>query len=46
MYVNNVYADWGMGNFDERRRLKQQKKLDFRVVGSTAFDEGADKSWC
>ncbi|XP_050370873.1 LRR repeats and ubiquitin-like domain-containing protein At2g30105 [Argentina anserina] len=34
----------GWENFDERRRLKQQKKLDFRVVGSTAFDEGADKS--
>ena len=36
----------GWENFDERRRLKQQKKLDFRVVGSAAFDEGADKSWC
>ncbi|KAK9940849.1 hypothetical protein M0R45_017489 [Rubus argutus] len=34
----------GWENFDERRRLKQQKKLDFRVVGSAAFDEGADKS--
>ncbi|PRQ34600.1 putative leucine-rich repeat domain, L domain-containing protein [Rosa chinensis] len=34
----------GWENFDERRRLKQRKKLDFRVVGSAAFDEGADKS--
>ncbi|KAL5580677.1 hypothetical protein UlMin_013119 [Ulmus minor] len=34
----------GWESFDERRRLKDQKKLDFRVVGSTAFDEGADKN--
>ncbi|KAJ8749728.1 hypothetical protein K2173_012279 [Erythroxylum novogranatense] len=34
----------GWGAFDERRRLKHQKQLDFRVVGSTEFDEGADKN--
>ncbi|CAN6559321.1 unnamed protein product [Malus baccata var. baccata] len=34
----------GWESFDERRRLKHQKQLDFRVVNSGAFDEGADKS--
>eukprot|EP00261_Vitis_vinifera_P034777 XP_019076020.1 PREDICTED: LRR repeats and ubiquitin-like domain-containing protein At2g30105 isoform X2 [Vitis vinifera] len=34
----------GWENFDERRRDKHQKQLDFRVVDSTAFDEGADKN--
>ncbi|XP_050221310.1 LRR repeats and ubiquitin-like domain-containing protein At2g30105 [Mercurialis annua] len=28
--------------FDDRRRLKLQKQLDFRVAGSDGFDEGAD----
>lgn len=32
----------GWKSFDERRRLKHQKQLDFRI-GSAAFDEGADK---
>ncbi|KAF8053447.1 hypothetical protein N665_1414s0004 [Sinapis alba] len=35
----------GWGEFDERRRIKHQKQIDFRVVGSGQFDEGADKSW-
>ncbi|XP_010414314.1 PREDICTED: LRR repeats and ubiquitin-like domain-containing protein At2g30105 [Camelina sativa] len=35
----------GWEDFDERRRTKHQKQLDFRVVGSGKFDEGADKSW-
>ncbi|CAN8285415.1 unnamed protein product [Cochlearia groenlandica] len=35
----------GWDDFDERRRTKHQKQLDFRVVGSGKFDEGADKSW-
>ncbi|CAE6020930.1 unnamed protein product [Arabidopsis arenosa] len=35
----------GWDDFDERRRTKHQKQLDFRVVGSGQFDEGADKSW-
>ncbi|PIM97663.1 Ubiquitin-like protein [Handroanthus impetiginosus] len=35
----------GWESFDERRRLKHQKQLDFRVTGSADFDEGADKSW-
>ncbi|CAN4102187.1 unnamed protein product [Withania somnifera] len=30
--------------FDERRRSKHQKQLDFRVSSSGKFDEGADKS--
>lgn len=34
----------GWENFDERRRLKHQKQLDFRVSSSGKFDEGADKS--
>ncbi|KAJ4725524.1 LRR repeats and ubiquitin-like domain-containing protein [Melia azedarach] len=34
----------GWDDFDERRRAKHQKQLDFRVMGSTEFDEGADKS--
>lgn len=35
----------GWGNFDERRRLKHQKQLEFRVAGDAGvFDEGADKS--
>ncbi|KAI3450290.1 hypothetical protein Pfo_006955 [Paulownia fortunei] len=35
----------GWESFDERRRLKHQKQLDFRVTGSAEFDEGADKNW-
>ncbi|KAL9169523.1 hypothetical protein ABFS82_04G084600 [Erythranthe guttata] len=35
----------GWESFDERRRLKHQKQLDFRVSGSAEFDEGADKNW-
>lgn len=35
----------GWDDFDKRRRAKHQKQLDFRVMGSTEFDEGADKSW-
>ncbi|KAG6412500.1 hypothetical protein SASPL_125179 [Salvia splendens] len=35
----------GWEKFDERRRLKHQKQLDFRVDGSGDFDEGADKNW-
>ncbi|CAL5386365.1 unnamed protein product [Camellia sinensis] len=36
----------GWEDFDDRRRLKHQKQLDFRVGGgSTKFDEGADKSF-
>lgn len=35
----------GWESFDERRRLKHQKQLDFRVDGSGEFDEGADKNW-
>ncbi|XP_012078954.1 LRR repeats and ubiquitin-like domain-containing protein At2g30105 isoform X2 [Jatropha curcas] len=34
----------GWNDFDERRRLKHQKQLDFRVVGSAEFDECADKN--
>uniref|UniRef100_A0A1D1Z7Y0 LRR repeats and ubiquitin-like domain-containing protein At2g30105 n=1 Tax=Anthurium amnicola TaxID=1678845 RepID=A0A1D1Z7Y0_9ARAE len=34
----------GWEAFDERRRLKHQKQLDFRVGGSDGFDEGADKN--
>ncbi|XP_057548888.1 plant intracellular Ras-group-related LRR protein 8 isoform X1 [Amaranthus tricolor] len=34
----------GWEEFDERRRLKYQKQLDFRAGGSAAFDEGADKN--
>ncbi|KAM7259573.1 hypothetical protein ACFE04_015314 [Oxalis oulophora] len=33
----------GWGEFDERRRSKHQKQLDFRVVSAAKFDEGADK---
>lgn len=32
----------GWESFDQRRQLKHQKQLDFRI-GSAAFDEGADK---
>ncbi|PKA56190.1 LRR repeats and ubiquitin-like domain-containing protein [Apostasia shenzhenica] len=32
----------GWAEFDERRRLKHQKQLDFRVGPSGVFDEGAD----
>lgn len=35
----------GWEGFDERRRLKHQKQLDFRVSSSAEFDEGADKNW-
>ncbi|XWS71883.1 hypothetical protein CRYUN_Cryun03dG0176100 [Craigia yunnanensis] len=34
----------GWEDFDERRRSKHQKQLDFRVESSAAFDEGADKN--
>ncbi|KAI3908517.1 hypothetical protein MKX01_009319 [Papaver californicum] len=34
----------GWEAFDERRRLKHQKQLDFRVGSSGVFDEGADKN--
>ncbi|TYJ41717.1 hypothetical protein E1A91_A03G040400v1 [Gossypium mustelinum] len=34
----------GWEEFDERRRSKHQKQLDFRVVSSAQFDEGADKN--
>lgn len=34
----------GWEEFDERRRLKYQKQLDFRASGATDFDEGADKN--
>lgn len=34
----------GWDSFEERRRSKHQKQLDFRVVGSAEFDEGADKN--
>nr|GMD73377.1 LRR repeats and ubiquitin-like domain-containing protein At2g30105 [Ipomoea batatas] len=33
----------GWDSFDERRRLKHQKQLDFHVSSSGQFDEGADK---
>ncbi|XP_020085999.1 plant intracellular Ras-group-related LRR protein 8 isoform X1 [Ananas comosus] len=32
----------GWEDFDNRRRLKHQKQLDFRVGSSGVFDEGAD----
>lgn len=32
----------GWEDFDERRRSKHQKQLDFRVGSSGVFDEGAD----
>lgn len=34
----------GWDEFDDRRRLKHQKQLEFRVVNSAEFDEGADKN--
>ncbi|KAK7305450.1 hypothetical protein VNO77_43356 [Canavalia gladiata] len=34
----------GWDDFDERRRSKHQKQLDFRVGVSKDFDEGADKN--
>ncbi|MCL7043400.1 hypothetical protein MKW94_002205 [Papaver nudicaule] len=34
----------GWKAFDERRRLKHQKQLDFRDGSSSVFDEGADKN--
>ncbi|PON85897.1 Ubiquitin domain containing protein [Trema orientale] len=34
----------GWESFDERRRLKHQKQLDFHVMDSADFDEGADKN--
>lgn len=34
----------GWEEFDERRRLKYQKQLDFRAGGSAEFDEGADEN--
>ncbi|KAK6935691.1 Leucine-rich repeat [Dillenia turbinata] len=35
----------GWEDFDERRRSKHQKQLDFHVEGDANFDEGADKNW-
>ncbi|KAG7035347.1 LRR repeats and ubiquitin-like domain-containing protein [Cucurbita argyrosperma subsp. argyrosperma] len=35
------YEGWEA--FDERRRSKHQKQLDFRVMSQAEFDEGADK---
>lgn len=35
----------GWEAFDERRRSKHQKQLDFRVGSSGVFDEGADDNW-
>ncbi|KAL3653239.1 hypothetical protein CASFOL_002920 [Castilleja foliolosa] len=35
----------GWEEFDERRRLKHQKQLEFGVSGYAKFDEGADKGW-
>ena len=35
----------GWDDFDNRRRLKHQKQLDFRVSRSAEFDEGADNSY-
>ncbi|XP_031271898.1 LRR repeats and ubiquitin-like domain-containing protein At2g30105 [Pistacia vera] len=34
----------GWEDFDERRRAKHQKQIDFRVMNSAEFDEGADKN--
>lgn len=34
----------GWNDFDERRRSKHQKQLDFQVVSAAKFDEGADKN--
>ncbi|KAK7387263.1 hypothetical protein VNO78_27921 [Psophocarpus tetragonolobus] len=34
----------GWDNFDDRRRSKHQKQIDFRVGVSRDFDEGADKN--
>lgn len=34
----------GWEEFDERRRLKHQKQLDFRAGSSANFDEGADNN--
>lgn len=34
----------GWEDFDERRRSKHQKQIDFRVGSSGVFDEGADKN--
>ena len=34
----------GWDSFDQRRRSKLQKQLEFRA-GFAAFDEGADKNW-
>jgi hypothetical protein len=35
----------GWEEFDERRRKKHQKQLDFRVGSSVVFDEGADDDY-
>jgi hypothetical protein len=34
----------GWESFDERRRSKHQKQIEFRVGVSRDFDEGADKN--
>ncbi|KAK1283633.1 LRR repeats and ubiquitin-like domain-containing protein [Acorus calamus] len=42
--TNNILRQLeGWEDFDERRRLKSQKQLDFRVESSAGFDEGADE---
>lgn len=42
--IESLFQVEGWEEFDERRRLKYQKQLDFRAGGSAAFDEGADKN--
>jgi hypothetical protein len=39
-YLSRQVEGWE--EFDERRRQKYQKQLDFRVGSSGVFDEGAD----
>ncbi|PKI51287.1 LRR repeats and ubiquitin-like domain-containing protein At2g30105 [Punica granatum] len=41
--IDNIRQFEGWEGFEERRRLKHQKQLDFRVASSAEFDEGADK---
>ncbi|XP_019167538.1 PREDICTED: LRR repeats and ubiquitin-like domain-containing protein At2g30105 isoform X1 [Ipomoea nil] len=41
--VDHLRQFEGWDSFDERRRLKHQKQLDFRVSSSGQFDEGADR---
>ncbi|RRT42048.1 hypothetical protein BHM03_00059985 [Ensete ventricosum] len=42
LYKLNCLFIEGWEDFDERRRSKHQKQLDFRVGSSGVFDEGAD----